>query len=330
MKPETTFDLEMLIVDDNRSMLSLLRSIFRQLGVERVEMFEQADLALEYLSHVIPDLILTDWEMEPMSGIEFVRLLRRHPNPEIRRIPIVMVTAHADAQRVMEARDAGVTEFLVKPISHKAVSEKLRAVIAKPRLFVRTLDYTGPDRRRTTKPFSGGEHRRDVGHFFDLAPPDDGGDARDGDEGISRMGPHDLRAYFEDTLSQRIAAVCAELDAAETDTAANRRGHIGRMFRMVHDLKGQGGTFNYPLITDLGTALCAFVDGAHDFEESEIAIIRKFVESMRVVADHRIHQDGGDTDRALLGKMNQIVQNYEAARAEAVRPDAGSGNGDVS
>lgn len=325
---KTTLDLEMLIVDDNRGMLSLLRSIFRQLGIERIELFERANDALDYLDHGRPDLILTDWEMEPLSGIEFVRLLRQHSNPAVKRIPVIMVTAHAAAERVMEARDTGVTEFLVKPISHKTASEKLRAIITKPRLFVRTLDYTGPDRRRMSKPFVGVDRRRNIDHFFGLAQTAENNAIPDAEQELSRMSPRELLAHFEETLSERVAAIHAELDAADADPL-NRRGHIGRLFRMAHDLKGQGSTFNYPLITRLGAALCRFIDETDDFAAPETTIIRKFVDAMRVIADHRIRQDGGNTGRALLAKMNQIVLDYENARSGTIRPTPDSGKADA-
>ena len=315
---KTTLDMDMLIVDDNKGMLSLLRSIFRQLGVERIEVFERADDALQHLSHAAPDLILTDWEMAPLSGIELVRLLRQHHNPIIKRVPIIMVTAHADADRVLEARDAGVTEFLVKPISHKTASEKLRAVIKKPRLFIRTPDYTGPDRRRISKPIVTVERRRDIENFFEFFETDDE-DAGAATAGLSPIGIRELRTYFEQTLPDRIKSIHTELEAAEIDPL-NRRGHIGRMFRMVHDLKGHGSTFNYPLITELSTSLCLLIDETDVFDSTELSIIRKFVESMRVIADHRIQQDGGETGRALLTKMREIVLKYKSERTLSVAP----------
>ena len=71
-----------------------------------------------------------------------------------------MMTGHSEKNRVMEARDAGVTEFVVKPITAKAVFDRIQAVIIRPRSFIKTEDYFGPDRRRTSSASYKGPKRR--------------------------------------------------------------------------------------------------------------------------------------------------------------------------
>ncbi len=98
--------------------------------------------------------------MEPVDGVEFTRLVRvaaDSPNPFL---PIIMVTGFADRTRVEEARDAGITEFIVKPVTARAVLDRLNNVINKPRPFVKTSDYFGPDRRRRQDPDHEGPWRR--------------------------------------------------------------------------------------------------------------------------------------------------------------------------
>jgi DNA-binding response OmpR family regulator len=75
--------------------------------------------------------------------------------------PMIMLTGHSERRRVTAARDAGVTEFMVKPISAKALHQRILSVIANPRRFIRTKTYFGPDRRRNTMPnYTGPERRR--------------------------------------------------------------------------------------------------------------------------------------------------------------------------
>ena len=99
--------------------------------------------------------------MSPIDGVEFTRLVRNatdSPNPFL---PIIMLTGHAERVRVMECRDAGVTEFVVKPVTARAVLDRLNNVIFKPRAFVRTSEYFGPDRRRRQDPAFEGPWRRE-------------------------------------------------------------------------------------------------------------------------------------------------------------------------
>jgi two-component system, chemotaxis family, chemotaxis protein CheY len=78
-------------------------------------------------------------------------------------VPIIMVTGHAERRRVTEARDAGVTEFLVKPISAKALYQRIVSVVMMPRPYIKTATYFGPCRRRTPNPNFGGIERRGKG-----------------------------------------------------------------------------------------------------------------------------------------------------------------------
>jgi CheY-like chemotaxis protein len=152
--------LKILLVDDNHHMRVLLGEILRAIGVQHI--FEAADGAqgLQMMKHHEIDIIMTDLSMQPLDGIDFTRLVRRSkesPNP---MCPIIMITGHSTAQRVHEARDAGVNEFMAKPLNAKGVIDRINQVVEHPRAFVRTNDYFGPDRRRRADPFYDGPFRR--------------------------------------------------------------------------------------------------------------------------------------------------------------------------
>jgi DNA-binding response OmpR family regulator len=87
-------------------------------------------------------------------------MVRNAPDSRNPYLPIIMMTGHSERYRVMEARDAGVTEFVAKPLTAKSVLERIQAVIYRPRPFVRTADYFGPDRRRKDDPNYDGPRRR--------------------------------------------------------------------------------------------------------------------------------------------------------------------------
>jgi two-component system, chemotaxis family, chemotaxis protein CheY len=151
--------LGMLVVEDNEHMMRLLKAMLRALGVGRVDSATDAQRALQIMRVQVPDILIVDWMMEGMSGIELTKHIRssdESPNPYM---PIIMVTAHAEKELVIEARDAGVTEFLVKPIAAAALVQRLSTIIDQPRPFVRTPNYFGPDRRRRAVQFKGPERR---------------------------------------------------------------------------------------------------------------------------------------------------------------------------
>jgi len=95
-----------------------------------------------------PDIILVDCRMDNQDGIEFIRRVRKEPGSPNPSVPIVVMTGFTNKQRLFNARDAGITEFLIKPFTVQTLVERLTYIIEKPRDFVLAPKYTGPDRRR--------------------------------------------------------------------------------------------------------------------------------------------------------------------------------------
>ncbi len=170
-------NVSVLVLDDNRHMRSLVQSILHALGVKEIREAADAPEAFKELQHFHADVIIADWHMEPLDGLDFVRLVRTakdSPNPYV---PIIMLTGHTEYQRVCEARDAGVNEFLAKPISAKALYMRFASIIDNPRPFIRTKTYFGPDRRRQNigAPRGTAERRKEEKEKTAAAEEDGGG-----------------------------------------------------------------------------------------------------------------------------------------------------------
>ena len=152
--------LTVLIVEDNPHTVGLLSRILRSFGVRTIATATDGSDAFSVLRARAVDVIICDWNMRPLDGLRFVRLMRLSPDSPNPFVPIIMLTAHAEANRVEEARDAGANEFLAKPISPATLLSRLTSVVLAPREFIKTKDYFGPDRRRQNRPFGGPERRR--------------------------------------------------------------------------------------------------------------------------------------------------------------------------
>lgn len=167
MSAKKAYDLRhvrVLIVDDDRHMQLLLRTIVRNIGVEIVEFQHLPHRALQTIQEFNPDILLLDLEMPDINGLEFARMLRRDPGSPNPYLPIIAISASADKAHVTAARDAGVNEFLAKPISPANVYDRLVSIIERPRPFVKLANYVGPCRRRHKKLiFRGVEQRSDAG-----------------------------------------------------------------------------------------------------------------------------------------------------------------------
>jgi two-component system chemotaxis response regulator CheY len=155
------FDLlKILLVDDNQHMRMLLTEILRAIGVRQI--FEALDgaEALQLMRQVEMDIVMTDLTMGPLDGIDFVNLLRNSPDSPAPFAPVIMITGHSTMRRVAEARDAGVNEFLAKPVTARGVIHRINLLIEHPRPFIRCASYFGPDRRRRADPEFAGPYRR--------------------------------------------------------------------------------------------------------------------------------------------------------------------------
>ncbi len=146
-------NLNVLIVDDNENMCSIIKSVLIALGIEHFNIkvtYDGVD-ALRELRIFPADLVICDWKMEPLDGLDFTRMIRTgNDSPNI-YLPIIMLTGFTEMSRVMEARDAGVNEFMAKPISAKSLYLRICSIVERPREFVRVTGmnaYFGPDRRR--------------------------------------------------------------------------------------------------------------------------------------------------------------------------------------
>jgi len=140
--------LKILVVDDNAHMRKLVVTILQAFGAIQIFEAAEGDRAFTLLRDANPDVVILDWMMEGMSGLEFVKLVRTSPQTPNPFVPVIMLTGHTHIDHVRQARDAGVNEFLAKPVSVKAILTRLISVIEHPRPYVRTKSYFGPCRRR--------------------------------------------------------------------------------------------------------------------------------------------------------------------------------------
>jgi CheY-like chemotaxis protein len=156
--------LRFLIVDDNNHMRRIVRALLHGFGVREAYEAEDGAAGLEAFSSFSPDIVITDWAMPIIDGVELARMIRQPETSSNPYAPIIMITGHAEKRRVFEARDAGVNEFLVKPISAKGLYQRIVSVVVHPRPFIRTASYFGPCRRRIPPNQFVGMDRRRGGH----------------------------------------------------------------------------------------------------------------------------------------------------------------------
>ena len=122
--------MQILVVDDYNTMIRIIRNLLKQLGFENVDEASDGSSALERLRDKKYGLVISDWNMEPMTGYDLLKEVRA--DPELKTTPFIMVTAESKTENVIAAKKAGVNNYIVKPFNAQTLKTKIEAVLSGP------------------------------------------------------------------------------------------------------------------------------------------------------------------------------------------------------
>lgn len=343
--------LSVLVVEDTGFIRLLIVSVLRALGIENIHMAENGADAIRQIearAKTLPegsppyDLILSDLLMPEVDGFMLLRWLRSSANSPDKFIPLAMISGAADAGFVARARDLGANEFIAKPFSTQAVWERLMNVVYKPRRFVLGGGYFGPDRRRIDRKVA--EDRRKT-------KPEDIQIVRSNTKKIKLDSTDVLVFEFTNRLAAKVGGLpqgaempkidlevlkkveekigdmagdyaswitdeIGKLDqtlAKLQEPGANLRVLIARINKGAHEMRGQGGIFGYPLITEFSKSLFLSTNRNYTtITENEFQLLKAHIDAIKVVILEKVDGDGGETGRALLHGLQAAIKKYSA------------------
>jgi len=152
-------NITVLVVDSQPALLDLIHGVLHMLGVRKIIIKQDGQSGLEAYQAYRPDLMIIDWDLHNLNGLDFTRAVRNSTEPFT---PIIFMTAFSSQKRVLEARDSGITEFLRKPFTAQSLYKRIEEIIERPRKFVRTEEFFGPDRRRHKRESFMGDEKREM------------------------------------------------------------------------------------------------------------------------------------------------------------------------
>ncbi len=152
--------LQVMVVDPNGYMRGIVTDALRRISVGGVFAAASADEANEACMHFHPNLVIIDWEAGNMSGLEFTRAIRRSTKNMPRETPIILLASTVARDQLVAARQAGINELLLKPVSVRALKSRIEEIILRPRKFIDSRNYVGPCRRRKQVAEYNGPFRR--------------------------------------------------------------------------------------------------------------------------------------------------------------------------
>jgi CheY-like chemotaxis protein len=289
------------------------------------------------------DILIIDWQLKTLDGIDLAVHLRQSLDSPNRMIPIIMLTAHNDRVDIEKARDAGISEYLVKPFSSKTLLERLYAVVEEPRSFILCKSFVGPDRRRFSS--------------FTLPPNPDSERVY-----IERKPPvvvprEELKTLVIDdtprmimpdyTLKKKIgldvptellvnplagAQTEAEVKKVQDDflntiirdvenmeaayrllitSPDNARTLVRNIQDAAESIKARAGIFGYIRATEVASQLYNFCRRYYDKDNKyHLVILEKHIQTITAIFANRITGDGGEVGKALLQDLAKLIQKY--------------------
>jgi DNA-binding response OmpR family regulator len=152
-------NLDILCVDDSRTMHKIMKSFLSTMQVDLTRFSTDANEAYAMIQERVPSIVITELEMQPLDGFEFIRRIRRGEDSSDIYVPILVLTGHTELHHIIGARDAGATEILAKPVSVESLYHRLIWMVDNPRPFIVAKGFVGPDRRRAMRGYEGLERR---------------------------------------------------------------------------------------------------------------------------------------------------------------------------
>jgi two-component system, chemotaxis family, chemotaxis protein CheY len=152
--------IRILVVEDNLLQRRILTRILQAANAKEIRQAADGSEALVILETFLPDVILTNRQMQPVDGITFARRVRASEQRPFQTVPIIMLSLNDALNLKQIARNAGINAFLLKPVSPDTLCQCILQLTRNPAPFVRSADYVGPDRRFADVPFSGADRRR--------------------------------------------------------------------------------------------------------------------------------------------------------------------------
>lgn len=252
-----------LVVEANAFQRALTSEILRAAGAGVIEPCGDTTEAVEACKLHAPDVVLTDWDLAPLDGVEFTRLIRRGATAIPKDAPVIMVTARKTAGDVQTAQNAGVDEYLVKPFNTDGLMRRLYAVFFKRRSFVESFGYVGPCRRRKLVAEFSGPRRR----LFD-------------DETADPDNRPELK-LIKVITAQKLA----DARTLTRNLTSGDRKQIRLLYALSVELEDLIGSLEDPLLASASKSLQTYIQGVGASPRFDNRVVEAHVEAMGHLLD---------------------------------------------
>lgn len=279
-------ELTVLIIDSQPSVIGIIRGVLQMFGIQKIHSATTQEQGLRDAEELRPDLMIVDWEIANSTGVEFTKVFRQSsPNPYV---PIIFMTSFTSKNKVVEARDAGITEFLAKPFTAEKLYKRIEEIVENPRLFIVAPEFLGPDRRRRRKDEYQGTDKRNPQNERKTQNVPRGEHSifknrtkvRDativtlpnilkqklghgGIEASVRLGAQDFidnnTIDFQPLAKSLLHILATAIEKSQKNQLTGEEA-INAMLYPAAQLQAQGSLFRYPFVSDIASVLVNFLE----------------------------------------------------------------------
>lgn len=334
--------VQVLIADPDTRIAEVVRRVLQGFGFNNIVLVKDGQAAMDRMKNENIDLLICEWSMEPVGGLELIKFLRSDPKSPSVDLPIIMLTGQTERYHVEEARDSGVTEYLAKPFTAKTLSHRLIQVIEHPRMFIQAPSFVGPDRRRKSDKQKSGksEYRRtsteemikkakrmpdgrmkyvaDDGTEIFLSPPNNQMKRKIGpslkmSDILSPDVIENAQAALHDAKDDFIEWIMLDMERMEKAYAdlkadMNNLEAKNEVQKIAFNVMSQSGSFNFPLGTQVGKLMHDYV---RDHEKSNITVIRKHIDMLYVIFQKRIEGTDQEIAHEVVTMLQTLIRKFK-------------------
>jgi DNA-binding response OmpR family regulator len=321
------------ILDIDIPTAQLIRTTLSNIGITQTYVTRSSRDMVEILTEKPVDILVVEWDSRPESGIDLTRFLRSAESPN-RILPIILTTSRADPADHRIAIDAGVNEIVVKPFTVRTILSVITTVIDKPRKFIITKNFVGPDRRSGKPPPPGIKENRTAAEPV-VIPKSSLGDVFVDDAPRVILPDFSLKQRLESS-SSRMAGIDGILTREEASkheedyvqwmlndvgnirqaykalfTSSDSHGGIERISSAALSIRSRGIRSNYTFAARVATALHDFCQKKFTEENpSHVLIIEKHVDTLQAILNAKLIGDENPVGRELMLELQMLVKRY--------------------
>jgi two-component system chemotaxis response regulator CheY len=336
-------DVNILVQDADVEMANLVKSILKNLGFGAVYHARDGEAGINILRQKNIDLIITDWDMKPVDGIDFINYIRTSSESPNKTIPIIMLTGKTQKDQVEVARDAGMTEFVVKPFSVQTLCNRIILVVEHPRNFILAPNYNGPDRRRRTQASTTPQERRTpIEQATVIAQSEHTKSVRVNEQDITLvnadyslkekigedisikeiLSPEKIQeaqqiiANAKDEFMQWIVSDLRDLEESYitlNNNPAHKPTDVKTLSGCILSIKSRAGTFGFDLASIVSDMMLRLIKDHQSISPSLLRAVRKHIDVLYVIFQRNIQGSGGELGKDLMDTLTALAKKLSDA-----------------